>query len=344
MMQAAALKVMIAGVGGASLGTELLKCLVLAGGYEIFGCDISPTAYGLYEPAFKKTYRIDRESYIASVIAACTDAGANWLVPGGEQPMVLLCKEIKQLDASGIRLVANHPDVINTFSDKSETFRSLSNLGFAVPRTTEITSTADIERVGIPCIVKPATGSGGSAMVFFAADVAEAETYSAYIRRDGGRSLAQEYISPEEGEFTVGVLSLPNGKVAGSIALRRSLDSKLSVLSRGQGGLISSGYSQGYIGSFPEIRAQAEAIASAIGSRGPLNIQGRVREGRLIPFEINPRLSASSYLRAMAGFNEIDIFLRYMTSGQSMAPKTLREGWYLRSLTETYVAAERIKS
>jgi carbamoyl-phosphate synthase large subunit len=195
----------------------------------------------------------------------------------------------------------------------------------------------------MPCIIKPATGSGGSAMVFFAIDIAEALTYADYIRRTGGFPLAQEYISPDEGEFTVGVLSLPSGEVVGSIALRRSLDSKLSVLSRGRGGLVSSGYSQGYIGDFQSIRKRAEAIASAVGSCGALNIQGRVRDGEFIPFEINPRLSASTYLRAMAGFNEVDLLLQHLAFNKPIQFEPLREGWYLRSLTEQYVTPQDMK-
>lgn len=338
------IKVMIAGIGGASLGTELLKCLVLADRYEIFGCDISPTAYGLYDPGFSRTFTVDRDDYVNSVIKACREAGVSWLIPGGEQPMVLLGAAAYQLDAAGITLVANHPDVIRTFSDKSTTFDRLTAFGFTVPRTVEVVSDADLKQIGMPCIVKPATGSGGSTMVFFATDMQEAMTYVDYIRRTGGRPLAQEYITPDEGEFTVGVLSLPSGEVIGSIALRRSLDAKLSVMFRGRGGLVSSGYSQGYIGDFPAIRARAEAIAIAVGSCGALNIQGRVRNGELIPFEINPRLSASTYLRALAGVNEVDILLQRLAFNEAAQPRPLREGWYLRSLTERYVAPQEGRS
>src|SRR5580700_5798040 len=93
------IKVMIAGIGGASLGTELMKCLNLAGGYHIFGCDISPTAFGLYDQTFKKTFRIDPGNYIASIADACRGAGVSWIVPGGEQPMTLLVAGKPTLDA-----------------------------------------------------------------------------------------------------------------------------------------------------------------------------------------------------------------------------------------------------
>lgn len=344
MADAPKLKVMLAGIGGASLGTELLKCLALAGRYEVFGCDVSPTAYGLYDPEFSRTFLAKRLRYVPSVIDACRAADARWLVPGGEQPMVLLGAASAALAAAGITLIGNLPEVVATFSDKSKTFEALAGLGFTVPRTVEVKRREDLDAIGMPCIIKPATGSGGSAMVFFAVNSEEAMNYADYICCSGGTPLGQEYISPDEGEFTVGVLTLHDGTLAGSIALRRSLDAKLSVMSRGRGGVVSSGYSQGYIGDFPAIRAGAEAIAVATGSRGAINIQGRVRRGELIPFEINPRLSASTYLRALAGFNEVDILLQYGAFGVAPASTTIREGWYLRSLAERYVAPGDFKA
>jgi carbamoyl-phosphate synthase large subunit len=166
--------------------------------------------------------------------------------------------------------------------------------------------------------------------------------YAEFIRRSGTQPIAQEYVDITEGEFTIGVLSLPNRQVVGSIALRRELSAKLSVAYRGRGGVISSGYSQGYIDEYPEFCRQAEHIAMVIGSGGPVNVQGRVRDGVLLPFEINPRFSASAYLRALAGFNEIDIFLRYLESGEKPRQVETRTGWYLRSLTETFVPPEEV--
>ena len=337
------LHVMIAGIGGASLGTEICKALRLAGNYHVYGCDVSPTAYGLYEPAFDETFRVDRGNYVPSVIAACREAGADWLIPGGEQPTALLSAASTELAQAGIRLLANDAGIIAAFSDKRRTFELLAEAGFSIPRTTPIASEQDIERIGLPCIVKPATGSGGSASVFFAISANEAMIYAEFIRRSGSAPIAQEYVDDKEGEFTIGVLSLPDGRVAGSVALRRVLDAKLSVAYRGRGGLVSTGYSQGHIGDYPDLCAQAERIAQIIGSRGPINVQARVRDGALLPFEINPRFSASTYLRALAGFNEIDMLVHYLSTGEMPSRPALKTGWYLRSLTERYVPDEQLK-
>lgn len=337
------IKVMIAGIGGASLGTEILKSLRLADGYQVYGCDISPSAFGLYESGFVKTYRLVSDDYVSNVLSACRDAGVKYLIPGGEQPMTLLGAASKIFASSDIHLLANSADVIARYSDKEATFKLLQERGISIPRTIAINKKENLEWVRLPCIVKPATGSGGSAAVFFAVSADEAMIYAEFIQRTGSVALAQEYIDEREGEFTIGVLSLDDTRVIGSIALRRALDAKLSVAYRGRGGLVSSGYSQGFIDSYPDLCQQAEKIAAAIGSRGPINVQGRVRDGVLLPFEINPRFSASTYLRAMAGFNEVDTLIQYLEDGNIPARPLIKRGWYLRSLTEQYVSSEELK-
>ena len=337
------MRVMIAGIGGASLGTEIMKCLVLAGAYEIYGCDISPTAFGLYDSHFSRTFLINRDTYLDSVLSACRETEVQWIIPGGEEPAQLLSNAREALQKNGIRLLGNDPSVVQLCSDKSSCFSKLEALGIAIPRTVRSISRESLASFGFPCIVKPSTGSGGSSKVFLAWSLDEALMYAEYIQRCGILPIAQEYIPGNEGEFTVGVLSWPeDGQIAGSIALKRSLDSKLSLMMKERGAVISSGYSQGYIGDFPNIRQQAEKIARSIVSRGPMNIQGRVRKGEFIPFEINPRFSASAYLRAMAGFNEIDILLQHLSNGCGMPLLRIQEGWYLRTLSESYVPGSEI--
>jgi carbamoyl-phosphate synthase large subunit len=190
----------------------------------------------------------------------------------------------------------------------------------------------------MPCIVKPAVASGGSAFVFFAKDRDEAHIYCTYLRNNGRIPVAQEYLSEENGEFTVGVLSMPDGSCAGAIALKRSFNSKLSVSMRGEDFLISSGYSQGRIDEYPEVCAAATLIAKRLGSSGPLNVQGRFSaDGIFMPFEINPRFSASTFLRTLAGFNEVDFFTRSTLGLELKARLNIQPGWYLRTLSEVAV-------
>lgn len=337
------IRVLIAGIGGASLGTEVHKALLLTGEYEVFGCDISQTAYGHYEQGFVRTYLVRRETYLQDVLQICSDNGVQAVIPGGEEPLALLRAAIDDLERHGVRLAANAASVVDIFSDKLRTFRVLEQRGFRVPWTRNVTEPAHLRDVELPCVIKPATGSGGSSFVFLAATLHDAELYLSYLIRQGKGAVLQEYLPLDDGEFTIGVLSLPDGSLVGSVALKRALDSKLSVLFKGKAGTISSGYSQGLIDDFSSHRKVAEAIAEAFGSAGPLNVQGRVKEGVFMPFEINPRFSASTYLRALAGFNEVHIYLQALVAQRAITPEPLRPGYYLRSLSEVYVRRDAIK-
>lgn len=334
------INVLIAGIGGASLGTEILKCLGQSDRYRIFGCDISEMAYGLYEDGFTKTFKINRDNYVADVLDICRDQEIDIIIPGGEEPTSLLSRHKSHLSENNVLLAVNDPDVVALCSDKAACFRKLAEIGVTIPLSADAENFEHVFPREMSCVIKPATGSGGSSFVFLARDRNEAAVYVDYLLRNKQTPLVQEYVSHETGEFTVGTLRI--GDKTGSIALKRLFNSKLSVLQKGEAGLISTGYSQGLIEDFPDIRATCEKIAVALDSTGPLNVQGRVKNGEFVPFEINPRFSASSYLRAMAGFNEIDLYLRHMMGENVAFPQSLKYGYYLRSLTEQYVPQEAL--
>jgi|SRR5271157_2572768 len=338
--------VMVAGIGGASLGTEILKSLRVAGRYRIFGCDISGYAYGHYEKGIAETFIVSQKRYVESVLELCIANGIDALIPGGEEPLVLLGMAAGDFLKGGIRIAGNSPEVVATCSDKRCFFERMQLLGFPSPWTISIRDRrelASLKSTPCPCIIKPSRGTGGSRFVFMALNRPEIELYVEHLLCNGLTALVQEYIGLDEGEFTVGVLSLPDGRLAGSLAMQRLFNAKLSVLVSTPAGLISSGNSQGLIDEFPNVRAQAEEIATALGSVGPMNVQGRVRDGLLIPFEVNPRFSASTYLRAMAGFNEIDMYLQYVLYGIEPRVGPIRPGYYLRSFAEQYVPKDAIK-
>jgi carbamoyl-phosphate synthase large subunit len=281
--------VLVAGVGGASLGTEVAKSLALARSYRIFACDISTHAYGLHDPIFENAACLERENYAEQVLSLCLEWGVHSVIPGGEEPLRLLVDAGSAFARVGIVVATNEADLIRTCVDKQRLFRQLELLGFPIPWTRAVEDPRTLQRDTIPefpCVIKPASLSGGSAFVFFVETFEELGMYAQLISRACGSAIVQEYVGLDEGEFTIGVLSVPEAGLVGSIALRRLFDSKLSVAMQTSNCLISSGYSQGLIDDFPEVCMQAEKIAAALGSIGPINVQARMRDGVLFPFEI----------------------------------------------------------
>lgn len=335
------ISVLIAGIGGGSLGLEIYKSLRLAGGYCLIGTDISDKAFGSYEEGFDRTYllgRTDPLEYAAQLLEVCEKEDVDAIAPGAEQTHKILAEHQELFENAGILLMINASQVIELCSDKTRCLDFLRQHGIPVPAVMHVENEADVTEFGrFPCVVKPARDSGGSNMVFLAEDEDEAKFFVRYIRRRGPAPLLQEYIDSLK-EFTVGVLSNPADQMIGSIALCRSHDQKLSVSLRYQDRVISSGWSQGLIDDFPEVRSQAERIASVLGSRWALNIQGRLAaDGTFYPFEINPRHSGTTYLRALAGFNEPHILLQECLRGRRASIEPPKTGFYLRAFTEKYV-------
>lgn len=335
------ISVLIAGIGGGSLGLEIFKSLRCARGYRLIGTDIDERAYGLNEDGFEHTYLLHRspdKEYALQLIEICLKHKVSVIAPGAEEVHRILADNRQIFEREKILLMINSKKVIDLCSNKSKTMQFLKRNDIPIPVSKDITSEEDVKSFDIfPCIVKPAAASGGSNLVFIAESAEEALFFVGYLKRRGYEATLQEYITSKD-EFTVGVLCSPSGEILGSLALKRFLEPKLSYSLRYKDRIISSGWSQGEIDNFAEVRQQAERIARLLDSRWALNIQGRLdSHGIFYPFEINPRHSGTTHLRTLAGFNEPHILLQYCLRGKLPPSQSLRRGYYLRSFIEKYV-------
>jgi len=100
---------------------------------------------------------------------------------------------------------------------------------------------------------------------------------------------------------------------------------------------ISSGISQGEIGRFPSVTNQCKEIAAKLGATSAMNIQCRLVNGKVYVFEINPRFSGTTSLRAICGYNEPEILVRSHFLNEQIHPDFgYKSGVILRSLTESF--------
>jgi len=332
--------ILVWGIAGASLGMEIAKSLSLAGYHSIIGCDISPLAYGHYSEIFQATYTLDQNSLEASFNRVLKETKPNFVLPGGDQVARLIGTLGNIFDVSHCHVVGNDPSVVESTSDKFRVIERLKELGFPVPETRLLESLASVADFPLPAVLKPRFDSGGSRGVFVVSKTQELQDRAEVLLEQGVPYVLQAYLSEAAGEYTIGVLSCTDRSTAGSIVMQRTFQNLLSVHDRGANYLISSGSSQGIFRRDRNLQRQAEAIASAIESTGPLNIQGRVVGDTLFPFEINPRFSASTYLRALSGVNEVDLYLQHLISGEAIHYPMWRQGLALRSFAEVFVDSE----
>lgn len=351
----APIDVLVTAIGGFSHGEQVLKALLRApeGRYRIHGADASACCpqFAKVESAHQLPMARDA-NYLDSLLSLCKRLDVKVLIHGCEPELEVLSANRELFRQEGILVPINRADVIDTCMNKTRINKFLLDHGFSAPNFLEVDSADEIDAVeDFPVVVKPRIGGGGSRNVFITQNRDELAAVYRLVggaTGGGGRLMVQEYVGRPEAEYTIGVLHDLDGNFVNSIALRRRLDSslnlRLSVENRtsrtdlGRKLVISSGISHGEVGRFPEVARQCEEIAAALGSAGPVNIQARLVDGEVKVFEINPRFSGTTSVRAAMGFNEPDLLIRRHLLGERLQEGfAYREGLVLRSLCETEI-------
>lgn len=346
------INILVTAVGGGGHGEQILKALLRAKNsqYRIFGADMNP-----YCPQFALVNdyavlpRANDPDFIESVLEICERFQIHVLFHGCEPELKRYSDERHRFAERGIFLPINPKATIDTCLSKEQTFSVLRELGFEVPRFARVTNEEDLKSIDFfPSVVKPSIGGGGSSDVYIVQSMHELLALSAYIDIEHSQTqfVIQEYVGSPDQEYTVGVLHDMDGEYINSIALRRYLSGQLNIRSRvpnrsnradlGSHLVVSSGISHGQLGRFSNVTEPCVEIARAINSTGAINIQCRLVDGKVMVFEINPRFSGTTSLRAMVGYNEPDLLIRKHILGEAIISNfQYEEGTILRSLVET---------
>lgn len=349
------INVLITGVGGGGHGRQALKALRMTKTpYTIVGTDMSPISMGLYE--VDKGYIVpgaSNSTYIPRMLDICEKENIQVLITGSEPELLKICENRSKFEERGILLLINPHQVLEICMDKWETYNFLVRNGFDCPNSFLIEKESDIRNVQtLPVVVKPTIASGGSFNVFLAQDRGELRASVRYLKKQGLKPMIQEYAGYYEEEYTVGVLTdIQDGNLIGSIAVKRQILSGLSNRMRVKNRhpnkvesdllVISSGISQGEINDFPEVRKCCEEVALKLGAKGPINIQCRKAKGKVYIFEINPRFSGTTSIRALVGYNEPDILIRKHVLGEEILKVEYKKGVIVRGLSELYIPFDK---
>lgn len=344
--------VLIAGVGGKTPGMELIKSFKMASNkYKIVATDMYPNSIGLFSTPYRYVIPPASSSkYIDTLLKICKIENVNALTTGSAIELGKVASNAKIFEENGIKLLLNPLQVIERCNDKYNLMKFLSNKGITCPKYFLFEDESSVNNVEkYPVIIKPKSGSG-SRDIFIAQDREELIFFGKYLKKRDSQPLVQEYLEPYEEEYTVGVLYVDNGKLFNSIAMKRLLSHGFSCgqiieNSKSKKKYITSSYiSEGYFDDFKEIRNVCEKIAKVIGANGPINIQCRKTSSGVIPFEINPRFSATLTARSLVGCNEPDILCRYLFFDEIPAKIEYKFGYVLRNLVEQFVSLQEIEN
>jgi len=342
---------MVTGLGGGGHGEQIFKALRMASTpYAIVGGDMSVLSKGLLEAdhAYVLPPASD-PSYVDTLLAVCEKHCVEVLFHGSEPELRVMSKNRKAFQDTHVFLPINPEYVIDMCMDKARTMRWLKEKGFECPTTIPVSNAEDLEGVDFaPAVLKPSIGGGGSANTYLAQTREDLVALGKHLLATHSKFIVQEYVGTPDCEYTVGVLTDMDGNLLNSIGVRRmimsGLSNRIKVPNRtrnqklGPVLAVSSGISQGEIGPFPDVTGPCEEIATSLGCRGAVNIQCRFVDGKVFVFEINPRFSGTTSLRAMVGYNEPDVLVRKHVLGQRVKSRfKYRSGYIMRGLVETYV-------
>lgn len=348
--------VLVTAIGGGGHGEQILKALrhVDHDKYFIIGADAQKDC-----PQFSMTNEgvilplAGDAEYLDKLLEVCKKYNIKALFHGCEPELKIFARNRDRIEAENIFLPINSTEVIDLCMNKEKTNAKLQELGFNPPRYQRIQSKNEIDTIDwYPVIVKPSVGGGGSANVYIAQDKRELLALLDYVGLEyiSGTYIIQEYVGTPENEYTVGILFDMNGEYINSIAVHRYLSGQLNIRTcvpnrtgrtdLGDKLVISSGVSHGYVGRFRKLTQQCVEIAQRIGARGALNIQCRLVDGQVQVFEINPRFSGTTSVRALMGYNEPDVLIRRHLLGEAIETDfEYQEGAVLRGLVEYKVPA-----
>jgi carbamoyl-phosphate synthase large subunit len=221
----------------------------------------------------------------------------------------------------GIEVVAPRSHDALRAESKFESIELVKKAGLNYPQTSLISSQDDIfrffEEGNAQGVLKPVFGAS-SAEIHFVNTPTEA---SAIIQlRPPGYFVLQEFMPGAE--FTVGVHRSVNSDSAYSIAIERDLKFGLSY--------------SGKVIFNDKIEQYAIDVVLALGLYDSNNVQLKLVNDQPVMFEINPRLSSTTSVRAHFGFNEPDMILKDRLLKEKINHPTILQGNFSRYWEEVY--------
>lgn len=319
---------LVTGVG-AAVGMSVIKAIRAATlPVTVVGVDSEALAQGLFFA--DRAHRVpllepDPDAYFEALVRISLEEGAQILFSGWEGELRLLADRKQEYEARTGAVLPLAPEATKTALDKWLTVQALAASGVGVADSVLPDDTGALaafcRRHRFPYVVKPRRGWGGQS-IFIVHNEEELSWFVRYVPD----ALVQELLLPADQEYSVGLFLDESSKPAGAIPMRRVVKSGVSYRLESDGN--------------PVAAATAEQAAASLGLIGPVNVQLRLTDAGPKVFEVNPRCSGSTCVRAQFGLNEPELAIRRFVLVEELPPVTPVEGYCLRYWEEMYLTSQ----
>jgi carbamoyl-phosphate synthase large subunit len=306
------MNVIVTGVG-AVIGHGIVAALRLH--HEpvtIVGVDRNPEANGRhrcdnFEPKPADQSELAYRDFWHELVDSC---GAELVIPGIEQDVFYFDEHRGELDVCHV--VLNSPEAIEAGRDKWAAVQRLSGTGVdIIPSMVSGSWDEALEALGpAPLLMKPRRGSGGQGMV----QLEDAADFDYWQQKASDNFMVQRVVGSDDEEYTVSVFGLGGGEATPAAIMRRRL---------GPGGATWWAES---VAEHAAIERAVAVLNRELQPDGPTNYQFRVAGDKAYLLEVNPRISASTSMRAALGVNEPGMCIDHYIRGRDVGSARLRPG------------------
>ncbi|MFW5983390.1 MAG: NAD-dependent epimerase/dehydratase family protein [bacterium] len=295
------------GVGQSVINSLRLSRLPL----RTIGLGTNPFAYGAYDcDSYDYTKSIYDKGFIDNLIEKCLEHKIDLVIPGLDDEALLYAQNANKFKEAGIRAMFASEELISICRDKERMSNELNQVvDVFVKSYHKQTLKEDLKsgKVKFPFIAKPRGGfaSRGVEIIRDENDIKKItdshiiQELAIPVKTDPNYNYFMEKIAknqnPQVSEISIQFVFSPEGAILGKMFSYNKLNNGIPIE------IVP--YDDPYIWSIID---KLIPTLLKMGLRGPLNIQGRLTENGLKLFEMNPRFTGITGLRALMGFNEVE--------------------------------------
>lgn len=304
-------KVLVTGVG-AIIGYGVVNSLRKSCyNTYIVGIDIYDDAVGQYWcDTFVQAIPSKDSLYINFIFNLIKKHDIDLVIFGTEQEMHKISENISLKNWGKCKFVLNRKEVIALSEDKWETFRYLrNNRLLAIDSMITCNFEQAKEKWGVPFLLKPRRSYASKGIV----KINNKTEFEFYKRAAAANFMVQEIVGDNDHEYTAGIFGFGNGEYIGPIIFERTLS--------GEGATAKA-----KVVDIPQLTEEIDTLTKLLRPDGPTNYQFRLSKGQYLLLEINPRISSSTSLRTVFGFNEAEMCITYYLRDEKIVPPQIKFG------------------
>lgn len=331
------IKILVTGAGS-GVGQSIIKALKISKyNLEVIFGDINYLNSGLYR--IKNSIivpRVENKGTLEWYIKNLKKLKINILMIGSEYDLVFFSRHAKEIKKKTNCLVcASNLKTINTFNDKYLTQIFLKNNKLPFLKTYNTMTFRDAKKnsrkLKYPFILKGRFGTS-SRNVFLIKNYFDLKKNFKLVKRP----VLQEFIGSKsydnQIEYTCSFFKTKSKKILGPIILKRKLLNGTSWITE--------------LTHNSNISKLILNFAKLVDCEGSFNIQLRIGKKGPVPFEINPRFSGTTAIRAHYGFNEPEMYIKNYYLNKSINKKNMKikRGVCFRYIEEIFLDGINLRS